>query len=65
MTGAVQSAQGGVELGNCSNRFDAYINTLNLAGTIAGASPFGVGLDAAAAVTGTAVLTKNFMRCSI
>ena len=61
VTGVIQSAQGGVELGGSSNGFDGYLNLLNLAGTIAGTSPVGVGLNAAAAVAGTVGLTNKFL----
>ena len=61
VTGIVQSAQSGVELGSSSNGFESYLNTLNLAGTIAGASPVGVGLNAAAAIAGTVGLTNKWI----
>jgi hypothetical protein len=61
VTGVVQSAQGGVELGGSSNGFDGYLNLLNLAGTIAGTSPVGVGLNAAAAIAGTVGLSNKFL----
>ena len=61
VTGVVQSVQGGAELGGSSNAFDGYLNLLNLAGTIAGTSPVGVGLNAAAAIAGTVGLTDKFL----
>ena len=62
VTSVVQSAQAGVEVGNSSNAFEGYLNTLNLAGTIAGTSPIGVGLNASAAMLNTVSMTDKWMK---
>ncbi len=50
VSGVVQSAQGGVDVGGSENGLDLYINSLNLASTILGSTPVGLGLGTAAAV---------------
>ncbi|HEU4458064.1 MAG TPA: hypothetical protein VFR90_02970 [Methylibium sp.] len=49
----IQVAQGGFEVGNSNNAYQAYTNALNLAGTFAGQGPWAVGLNAAATANNT------------
>lgn len=56
----IQSAQGGFELGNSANAYNAYTNALNLAGTMAGSGPWGVGLNAAAVSNNTLSAYNSF-----
>lgn len=61
ITGLVTSAQSGIEVGNSTSGFNGYVNLVNLAGTLAGTTPLGVGLNAAATGTNTASAINNWM----
>jgi len=58
--GLIQAGQGGFELGNTTNAYDAYTAGLNLIAGMAGTSPFGVGLNAAATANNTAAVVSRF-----
>jgi hypothetical protein len=60
VTGVVQAAQSGWDVGSAGNGYEGFTNLVNLAGTIAGTAPLGVGLNGASAALGTVTAVSKW-----
>ncbi len=62
LTEAISSGQSLIEIGSSENAHEAFTNTLNLAGGLLATSPWGIGLNSAATVNGTATVVSKWTR---